>query len=673
MMRKILLLISMLGSTGLIAQKSFQATLVDPLGEPLTGVMIIKESTHHGAYSDFQGKVSMDVKKGDTLLISYIGFESLMWIVGKELNPTIELKPEDIELDKIEILGYANTCRGRLICCGFSRGFLHRRGIYAPFKEGRGLEDLATGMGSTFTSRQIIPNQNALSMLNGTIVPDYMALPGMDPILSLVNPEAIDYAYLEEGTQAQSQYGSRALNGVKSATLDTYHYGDNERRVYASAGINQGQLVYQAGIKNSVKLKLLSLQADVFQRKLVETPSAPGISLTQAKLGGSYITSNNRLSLSLLLLGTNANYLPFPTNLARIPSQRINQQLGRAMGNFKLDLTRNGSFMMGSSFVQDARSQVGHSFNIAPYVSFRRKKNGHRLFVLASGIAEGVNLREAGESYTFLSQRTHVGYGFEEILNVEANVRGEHFTREGEAARQHITGNVTLGSRGLDIDNCAPSRASLKMGYSFVRGDQMNIDMLSLKGNLRIPRVESLILDIQAFYYLPSESLGQESLSTHDPRSKWGSVTSLNFHKTVGKWQFNIKGKVATDQVAFWQDMTPAQLSGTIPDREIRRDKLDWVFGSFAEVQYRSINLTAGIQRAPNSYTGLRQHTFWETGNSDFQPTDRDLSYQVVVSIPQKFAFTKDKMEFTLRATNLNSLTGGPGSHMVLGGMQMNL
>src|SRR5689334_7525656 len=61
-------------------------------GEPLSGVSVIIKGRNAGATTDIAGNFSIDVKEGDVLVISFIGFKSKEITVGGQHNLSINLE-----------------------------------------------------------------------------------------------------------------------------------------------------------------------------------------------------------------------------------------------------------------------------------------------------------------------------------------------------------------------------------------------------------------------------------------------------------------------------------------------------------------------------------------------------------------------------------------------------
>ncbi|MWB94740.1 TonB-dependent receptor [Flavobacterium sp. GA093] len=73
-MRKIALLLLLLNSAFLFAQKEVKGVVKDRTGTPLPGVNVVEKGTTNGVSTDFEGGYSITVKDGATLVFSYVGF-----------------------------------------------------------------------------------------------------------------------------------------------------------------------------------------------------------------------------------------------------------------------------------------------------------------------------------------------------------------------------------------------------------------------------------------------------------------------------------------------------------------------------------------------------------------------------------------------------------------------
>ncbi|WP_099712822.1 TonB-dependent receptor [Flavobacterium sp. 9] len=76
-MRKIALLLFLLNTAFLFAQKEISGVVKDKAGAPLPGVNILEKGTTNGVSTDFEGSYRIKVKDGATLIFSYIGYTTV--------------------------------------------------------------------------------------------------------------------------------------------------------------------------------------------------------------------------------------------------------------------------------------------------------------------------------------------------------------------------------------------------------------------------------------------------------------------------------------------------------------------------------------------------------------------------------------------------------------------
>jgi TonB-dependent starch-binding outer membrane protein SusC len=94
-----------LGSAQNSVGKISGKVLSDKDGEPLVGVSIIVKSTKQGTVTDLNGAFSLQVKTGETLKISYIGYLSTEVKVTTD-KITVRLNEDSKSLDEVVVVGY---------------------------------------------------------------------------------------------------------------------------------------------------------------------------------------------------------------------------------------------------------------------------------------------------------------------------------------------------------------------------------------------------------------------------------------------------------------------------------------------------------------------------------------------------------------------------------------
>ena len=87
-----LLLFSVLSLQMVVAQKTITGVVSDNEGLPLPGATILVEGTSTGVTTDFDGNFSINAEEGDTLNISYVGYQSQSIVVGDQDTLSISLE-----------------------------------------------------------------------------------------------------------------------------------------------------------------------------------------------------------------------------------------------------------------------------------------------------------------------------------------------------------------------------------------------------------------------------------------------------------------------------------------------------------------------------------------------------------------------------------------------------
>ncbi len=88
---------------------SIQGVVTDELNEPLIGVNVFVKGTQSGVVTDFDGNYSINAKKGDTLIFSYIGMDNVEKVVGNSNILNVTLKENAILLGETVVIGYGSA------------------------------------------------------------------------------------------------------------------------------------------------------------------------------------------------------------------------------------------------------------------------------------------------------------------------------------------------------------------------------------------------------------------------------------------------------------------------------------------------------------------------------------------------------------------------------------
>ena len=91
-----------------VTQEKVTGTVEDALG-PVIGASVMVKGTTNGVITDLEGKFSLnDVKKGDIIVISYIGYVTQeIPYTGKPIQ--VKLAEDSKALEEVVVVGYATV------------------------------------------------------------------------------------------------------------------------------------------------------------------------------------------------------------------------------------------------------------------------------------------------------------------------------------------------------------------------------------------------------------------------------------------------------------------------------------------------------------------------------------------------------------------------------------
>ena len=101
-------------SFSLMAQtKQVSGTVVDEVG-PVAGASVIEKGTQNGAVTDLDGKWTLSVPQGATIVISSIGYKDVELLVGSQNVYNATLQEDRQLLDEVVVVGYGTMKRSDL-------------------------------------------------------------------------------------------------------------------------------------------------------------------------------------------------------------------------------------------------------------------------------------------------------------------------------------------------------------------------------------------------------------------------------------------------------------------------------------------------------------------------------------------------------------------------------
>ncbi len=213
---------------GVLAQGTLRGTVVDQAsGQPIPGVNVVVEGSNNGVSTDFDGKFELNnVKVGETVVFSYIGYSSQTLKFDSQTDVTITLQEDANQLQEVVVqVGYGTVRRkdatgsvATLTTKDFNRGAIVTTEnlltgkiagltINTSGAPGSGSEIRIRGGASLFASNDPLIVIDGLPIENTTNT-------GSTSFLASLNPNTIESITVLKDASATAIYGSRASNGV---------------------------------------------------------------------------------------------------------------------------------------------------------------------------------------------------------------------------------------------------------------------------------------------------------------------------------------------------------------------------------------------------------------------------------------------------------------------------
>lgn len=223
--RLFVILCGLLISAGAYSQNiAVNGHIKDATGEPIIGATIRVDSTKIGTVTDLDGNFALDVPKGSTLTVSYIGY--LTSKVTATPNVLVTLQEDTKSLGEVVVIGYGTAKKGDLTGSvsainpdEMSKGITNNAsdmlvgkvsGVYVVTSGGE------PGAGAKIRIRggsSLTASNDPLYVIDGLVIDNNTAT-GMSNILAMINPNDIESFTVLKDASAAAIYGSRASNGV---------------------------------------------------------------------------------------------------------------------------------------------------------------------------------------------------------------------------------------------------------------------------------------------------------------------------------------------------------------------------------------------------------------------------------------------------------------------------
>lgn len=221
------LLILLLCPIFIFGQTSINGIVTDEISSsPIAGVNVLVKDSNTGTATDFDGNYSINLKKGDILSFSYVGYKTQQVTLGDQTSLNIVLIEDTSSLDEIVVIGYGSVKKEDLTGAAdlvtsedFNQGpVLSPQQLIAGKIAGVSVTSSSGSPGDGQSIR--IRGLGSLSLTNSPlIVLDGLPLNdggvgGSRNPLNMVSPNDIESMVILKDASATAIYGSRGANGV---------------------------------------------------------------------------------------------------------------------------------------------------------------------------------------------------------------------------------------------------------------------------------------------------------------------------------------------------------------------------------------------------------------------------------------------------------------------------
>ncbi|HSI75843.1 MAG TPA: SusC/RagA family TonB-linked outer membrane protein, partial [Lunatimonas sp.] len=197
---------------------SISGTVVDGNGEPIPGVTVSVPATSIGTVTDIDGKYSLTVPEGATLVFSFIGFESHSLIVGNQNVIDVTLNEDVTSLEEVVVVGYGTQKRSDIT--GSVASIPKERLEMVPnVNVAQAIQGAVAGVMVRTSSAGARPDQSIMVRGRNSITANNDPLIIVDGIpyggqINDLNPNDVGSIEILKDASAAAIYGSRGANGV---------------------------------------------------------------------------------------------------------------------------------------------------------------------------------------------------------------------------------------------------------------------------------------------------------------------------------------------------------------------------------------------------------------------------------------------------------------------------
>ena len=198
------------------AQQKISGTVVDSYGETVIGAGVFQKDTNNGTVTDVDGKFSVTVPEGATVVVSCIGYKDYEFRIDSKSVYAITLQEDTEALEAVEVVAYGT--QKKVTVTGALSSVKSEDILRTPISS---VNNVLAGQLSGVTTIQYSgePGSDAATIFvrgKGTWSDSspLIQVDGVERSMSDINPEEIESITVLKDASATAVFGVRGANGV---------------------------------------------------------------------------------------------------------------------------------------------------------------------------------------------------------------------------------------------------------------------------------------------------------------------------------------------------------------------------------------------------------------------------------------------------------------------------
>lgn len=238
----LLTLALLIGWLPALAQQRITGTVTDQDGEPLIGASVIVAGTQNGVSTDVNGNFALLAEPGNTLNVSYVGYNPRKVKITDATQYRIMLESSNAALDEVVVVGYGVQKKVNLTGAVSSVDYAAQAASRPITTTGQALSGASAGVNVLTASgkpgsEDISLRVRGIGTLNNSA--PLILVDGFEAPITAVNPDDIATISILKDAASCAIYGNRGANGVVLITTKDSSEGKFTLSYNATLSVNE--------------------------------------------------------------------------------------------------------------------------------------------------------------------------------------------------------------------------------------------------------------------------------------------------------------------------------------------------------------------------------------------------------------------------------------------------